>query len=213
MVCAMTVNSKATETRVFPERIVLASSSPRRADLLDELGVRFEVRPSPFAEPSSKPADVPAPTWAEALAFFKARSVASRSVGLWVLGADTIVLCGGRMLGKAGDVDEARKMLEWQAGRPAEVITGVALVRVDECGTVRRIVDHDVTTVWMRDDPAERERYLLGGEWTGKAGAYGIQDIGDRLIERIAGSHSNVVGLPIELVTEMLQTAAAERGL
>jgi septum formation protein len=103
-------------------------------------------------------------------------------------------------------------MLQLQAGRASEVITGVALVRVDEFGGVRRIVGHDVTHVWMRDDAMYRSEYLASGDWAGKAGAYGIQDVGDRLVERIDGSFSNVVGLPTELLTELFPAVGDRTG-
>lgn len=204
MVCAASVNSTPIETAADFEPIILASASPRRRDLLAEMGVAFDVVVSPLHEPAAKPADLPAPVWAEALAFFKARSVANRHTGVWVLGADTIVLCAGRVLGKPMDADDARSMLELQAGTASDVITGVALVRVDESGAVRRIVDHDVTQVWMRDDRDVREEYVSSGDWAGKAGAYGIQDVGDRLVERFEGSFSNVMGLPVELLARLL---------
>jgi len=186
------------------ESLVLASSSPRRAALLAELGLAFEVLACPLPEPAVRPPGVPPRAWAEALAYYKARAVAERRPGRWVLGADTLVVCGGRLLGKPADLDDARRMLELQAGRPTQVITGVGLVCCAD--GVRRLIGSEVTTVWMRDAPEERERYLMSGDWWGKAGAYGIQTVGDRLVERVAGSFSNVVGLPAELVQVMLRT-------
>ncbi len=185
---------------------ILASASPRRADLLRGLVPRFEVHACPFAEPRDKPDAVGPRAWAEALAYFKARAVAERLPGRLVLGADTVVACAGTLLGKPRDLDDARRMLELQAGQPADVLTGVCLLRLAEDPLrTRRICHTDTTRVWMRDDPVERERYLASGDWCGKAGAYGIQDIGDRLVERIAGSFSNVVGLPTELLDNLLK--------
>jgi septum formation protein len=185
------------------ERLVLASASPRRRKLLAELGLRFEVCPCPLPEPGRKPAAVAPAAWAEALAHFKAGAVADRHCGRWVLGADTIVVCAGILLGKPRDVHDARRMLELQAGRVTEVITGACLVR--RADDVRRIIGHEVTLVWMRDALEERRSYLAGGDWRGKAGAYGIQSVGDRLVERLEGSFSNVVGLPLTLVERMLR--------
>ncbi|MFQ5806885.1 MAG: Maf family protein [Phycisphaerae bacterium] len=187
------------------ERLVLASASPRRRKLLVELGLRFDVHPCPLGEPGDKPARIGPGAWAEALAYFKASAVAERYRGRWVLGADTIVVCAGSLLGKPRDVHDARRMLELQAGRATEVITGVCLVRRAE--TVQRIMQHGVTLVWMRDAPQERRAYLASGDWDGKAGAYGIQNVGDRLVERVEGSFSNVVGLPLALVRRMLSAA------
>ncbi len=183
--------------------MILASASPRRQELLQELVGALVICPSPLAEPRDRPEAVSARGWAEALAYFKARSVADSRPGEWVLGADTIVAVAERLLGKPADEAEAREMLVAQAGRPSDVITGVALVRA-EPGLVRRVIASDCTRVWMRDDADERERYLAGGDWQGKAGAYGIQDVGDVLVERFEGSFSNVVGLPVELVRFLL---------
>ena len=187
------------------ERLVLASASPRRRKLLAELGLRFDVCPCPLSEPECKPTGVTPGAWAEALAYFKGSAVAEQYRERWVLGADTIVVCAGELLGKPVDVRDARRMLELQAGRATEVITGVCLVRRAE--QVRRIIGHAVTLVWMRDAATERGAYLASGDWRGKAGAYGIQNVGDRLVERLEGSHSNVVGLPLSLVERMLHVA------
>ena len=192
------------------ELLILASASPRRRNLLAELGLRFDVHACTLPEPQRKPASVAPAAWAEALACFKARAVAERFPGRWVLGADTIVVCGEELLGKPDGLDDARRMLELQAGRATDVITGVCVLRSAEPS--RRIVAHDITTVWMRDAADEREAYLSSGDWRGKAGAYGIQSVGDRLVERIDGSFSNVVGLPRSLVKRMLRQAGVLPG-
>lgn len=162
----------------------------------------FDVEVCALAEPTLRSEHVSPRQWAEALAYYKARSVAERFPERWVLGADTIVVCSGRLLGKARDAAEARRMLEWQAREPSDVITGVCLLRHGR--QRKRLTQAETTRVWMRDDPVAREAYVAGGDWEGKAGAYGIQDVGDRLVMRIEGSFSNVVGLPLELVTRML---------
>jgi septum formation protein len=187
-------------------RLILASASPRRRELLAGLGLPCEQIPCPLPEPATRPPAVAARPWAEAVAYFKARVVAERYPAALVLGADTIVVCAGQLLGKPRDRADAERMLRLQAGVASEVITGVALVRLAAPSV--RLLDSAVTRVWMRDDPAERQRYLDSGEWTGKAGAYGIQDVGDRLIERIEGSFSNVVGLPVELLGDCLRGLA-----
>jgi septum formation protein len=185
--------------------LILASASPRRQQLLAELGVPFDVCPCALAEPAGKPSGLTPAAWAEALACFKARAVADQHPGRWVLGADTVVSCAGELLGKPRDRQDARRMLELQAGRVSEVITGVCLVRRGP--DVDRFIGSSITRVWMRDSRAEREGYLRGGDWSGKAGAYGIQTVGDRLVERLDGSFSNVVGLPLELVARLLRAA------
>lgn len=191
-------------------RLILASASPRRRELLAELGVCCDVVPCPLPEPAAKPSAVAARPWAEAVAYFKARVIAERFPEALVLGADTIVVCAGQVLGKPRDRADAERMLRLQAGVVSEVITGVALVRL--AAPAVRVLDSAVTRVWMRDDAVERARYLDSGAWEGKAGAYGIQDVGDRLIERIDGSFSNVVGLPVELLAECLRGVAAAGG-
>lgn len=167
--------------------------------------MQFDVYACELAEPASKPNGVGPGAWAEALAYFKARAVAERFRGRWVLGADTIVVCAGELLGKPYDIDDARRMLELQSGRATDVITGVCVVR--SAHEVQRIIGHAITVVWMRDDPQQRYAYLASDDWRGKAGAYGIQNVGDKLVERTAGSFSNVVGLPLELVERMLRLA------
>jgi len=188
---------------VAAERLILASASPRRRELLARVCADFDVHPCPFEEPVHKPERFPARQWAESLAHFKARAVADQYPDRWVLGADTIVMCVGEILGKPRDLTDARRMLELQAQQCSSVCTGLCLLRLD--GRNERLCRSDVTRVWMRDDAAAREEYLASGDWEGKAGAYGIQDVGDRLVERIEGSHSNVVGLPLELLVRMLQ--------
>lgn len=185
------------------ESLILASASPRRQELLARICPTFQVQPCPYPEPRRKSAKVLPRQWATALAYFKARAVAEQNPQRWVLAADTIVACDGQLLGKPRDRDDARRMLELQAREVSEVITGVCLLRLAE--HAQRHGHAEATRVWMRDDPAAREAYLDTGEWDGKAGAYGIQDVGDRLVQRIDGSFSNVVGLPLELVGRLLR--------
>lgn len=188
------------------EGFILASASPRRRAILSEMGLRFRVLPCALAEPTERPAGVAPAAWAEALAHFKARAVADEHEGEWVLGADTVVWCGGELLGKPRDPDDARRMLRKQAERASDVITGVCVCRAGR--SAWRCISHAVTKVWMRDCPEQLDAYLDSGDWRGKAGAYGIQTVGDRLVRRIDGSFSNVVGLPRELVERVLGVAA-----
>ncbi len=183
------------------QRLILASASPRRHELLRDIIVEFDIIPSHLLEPVAWNPGVPPRFWAEALAYFKARSVAELHRDRWVLGADTIVACCGQVLGKPHDERAARGMLELQAGVESAVITGLSLVRLGSAGA--RIIASEVTQVWMREDRAAREAYLASGEWSGKAGAYGIQDVGDCLVQRIEGEFDNVVGLPRRLLRRM----------
>ncbi len=187
--------------------LILASTSPRRRELLATLNIPFEVRPPAHHEPQRPPPTLDPESWAEALAYWKARSVSLAAPGRVVLGADTLVVCCGEILGKPRDADDARRMLELQAGRESRVVTGVAWVVAGEC--VSRRLARAVTRVWMRDDARARAEYVAGGDWWGKAGAYGIQDVGDRLVARIEGEFSNVVGLPLERVRQLLRALPA----
>lgn len=186
-------------------RLILASASSRRRELLARVYPAFDVEAAQYEEPQQKPAEVPPEQWVQALAYFKARAVAEHHPGRWVLAADTIVVCGGRLLGKPHDLVDARAMLELQAAQVSDVLTGVCLLR--RGAAEERVSRVAQTRVWMRDDPAEREAYLRSGDWQAKAGAYGIQNVGDRLVQRIEGSFSNVVGLPLELVARLLRHA------
>jgi septum formation protein len=190
-------------TKPHSETLILASASPRRRELLARLELPFVVIPSSLEEPPLVDArSEPPEETAQALAYYKAASVADLHPGRWTLGADTLVACGGELLGKPRDVHDAQRMLVLQAQQPADVITGLALVKR---GTdPKRLLSAKSTRVWMRDDPQARAAYLDSGDWHDKAGAYGIQTVGDSLIERIAGSFSNVVGLPLKCVLIML---------
>lgn len=166
------------------------------------MGIPFIVEASELAEPVDRPGGCAPTAWVEALAYYKARAVAARRPGAITLGADTIVVCAGEILNKPQDEADARRMLVLQGSVESQVITGVALVT--PASKFRRRLFHDVTRVWMRDDATEREAYLASGDWRGKAGAYGIQTVGDRLVARFDGSFANVVGLPTEKLRRVL---------
>lgn len=187
------------------ERIILASASPRRRELLAQIYADFDIVPSPLPEPDAKPAQMSPEQWVERVALFKAVAVARGRRNAWVLGADTIVACAGEILGKPRDLADARRMLEMQARVASDVLTGVALVRMAPAS--QEFTRVATTRVWMRDDAAQRAAYLASGDWEGKAGAYGLQDVGDRLVTRIDGSFSNVVGLPLEMTAALLSAA------
>jgi septum formation protein len=184
-----------------PEPLILASGSPRRAELLREAGYRFEVVVPPWAEPDEFHPHVEAPRHAESLAYFKARSIANHNPKATILGADTISVLNGDIFGKPVDRQDARRILTRLAGTTHSVITAVTLLHPE---TDQREMRHAVSRITMRRIPAEElEGYLDTGHWMGKAGAYGIQDHGDRFLEHYEGSFTNIVGLPMELVGEM----------
>lgn len=182
-------------------RLVLASASARRAHLLREAGYAFEVVVPHLSEPKDVRSHLRPAAHAEALSYFKACSVRTRVFAGVILGADTIVSRDGEIFGKPGDGDDARRILGRLAGSTHEVITGVTLL---DARSGRRLIEHAVTTVRMRPmPPAMLEAYVKGGDWRDKAGGYGVQDHGDEMIERVEGSFTNVVGLPLELLEEM----------
>jgi septum formation protein len=184
-----------------PLRLILASRSPRRRQLLEEAGYRFEVHaPSDAAECGECAGETPAALVAR-LARQKAADVAARVGAALVLGCDTVVECDGRILGKPGDAAHARAMLEALSGRTHRVLTGLCLWRVPEGEPAVRVA---VSTLRMdRLSRRQLDEYLASGQWEGKAGAFGYQD---RLgwVHVIDGSQSNVVGLPLELLAEIL---------
>jgi septum formation protein len=184
-------------SHVPPPHLVLASASPRRADLLAGVGLRFAVRPSHIDE-SPRPGEQPA-AMVERLAREKAQAVAHP--GELVVGADTTVVVDGHMLGKPADDDEATAMLRRLAGRAHEVLTGVAVV---EDGRVASGVEAS-RVAFAPLDEEEIAWYVATGEPLDKAGAYAIQGRGGLLVTSVDGNYSNVVGLPLPLVYRLLR--------
>jgi septum formation protein len=179
--------------------IILASASPRRQELLRNAGISFSVQPSNIDE--SPLAGESAKDCAERLAKGKALAASRNYPDDFVLGADTIVVVDGVMLGKPRDEDDAVRMLRVLSRRTHEVITGVCLV----APSGRASVSSDVTVVTMGEVADEEIRaYVATGEPMDKAGGYASQGIASRWITRIEGSYSNVVGLPVALVYGML---------
>jgi len=187
--------------------LILASASPRRAQLLADSGYQFEIVQPQLAEPEEYTPQTPPVQHAEALAHYKARCVANicdRPDPI-VLAADTVVAYQGRLYGKPVDADDARAILSSLAGTTHQVITGVTVLRP---ARKQRLIGHELTRVTMRPmSPEVLDRYIASGAWQGKAGAYGIQDRGDAYVERLEGSFTNVVGLPMSLVARMLDKA------
>jgi len=181
---------------------LLASSSPRRSQLLAEAGYRFKVVDPPIHEPDETMSRLPPTQQAEALAYFKARAVAEGHPDVWVLAADTIVSLNDQILGKPADQADAQRMLEALSGSRHAVITGVALLGPQG----QRLIASETSYVTMRKMSEEEiHSYLDSGEWLGKAGAYAIQETADRFIKKAEGSFTNVVGLPMELVAQMFE--------
>lgn len=183
-----------------PRRLILASASPRRLSLLREAGYDFVVHPADIDEESGPASLLPAPL-AQFLALAKANAVAERFPDDLVLGADTVVAFGDRPLGKPADPQDARRMLALLSGTTHIVITGVALLCRRTGLQHTRVV---MSAVRMRRLMSEEiDAYVASGQWEGKAGGYGIQD-NDPFVTRMSGSHSNIVGLPMEATQEML---------
>lgn len=185
--------------------LILASQSPRRAQLLQTMGVAFEVIPSIDEEPGPDHWPASPAAFAESASHFKACSVAVLHPDRFILAGDTVVACGGQIIGKPVDREDARQILTTLFDTTHEVITGVTL-SPPRPGC--RQVGHAVTVARMRA-MSERELadYLDRGQWAGKAGAYGIQDHGDAFVTLIEGGFNNVVGLPTDLVAAMLGEA------
>ena len=183
--------------------LILASASPRRRELLEEFGVPFTVVVSDAPEtldPSLSP-----DSQAVALAERKARAVAQNRSDGFALGADTIVVRNGEILGKPTDDGDARRMLRRLSGRTHQVITGLALVDAATGAVDRTAV---TSTVHMRPlTDCEIARYVATGEPADKAGAYAIQGLGAALIDHFSGCFTNVVGLPLCAVAELLTGA------
>jgi len=181
-------------------QLILASTSPRRRELLALLGISFEIVAPDFEE-------VPQPGWrplqqVEHFAREKARSIAIARPAVLVLGSDTVIELDGRMLGKPVDPADARAMLRRLAGRPHSVHTAVALCRQTPH---HEAVAIETATVQMKAyDEAAIERYLATQEPMGKAGAYSIQGMGGELIQTISGDFTGIVGLPLRTVAILL---------
>jgi septum formation protein len=185
-----------------PSKLILASRSPRRRALLAAAGYEFEVcPPSDAAECGVCSGESPHEVVSR-LAYQKAADVARRIAAGMVLGCDTVVECDGQILGKPANEDHARTMLRTLSGREHRVLSGLCLWRVPDGEPLVRVA---VTTLRMEElAPRRLDEYLAGGHWEGKAGAFGYQD-GLDWVHVIEGSESNVVGLPMELLSEMLE--------
>jgi septum formation protein len=183
-------------------KLILASASQRRAEILRDAGLHFAMLSSAVDEaplPGEAPQDL-----VRRLAEAKADLVAARAVGpAIVIAADTIVVLDGRILGKPHSSDDARAMLEKLAGRTHAVLTGLALIRLPDAE--RRIVVETTLVTFGALEQADLTRYLASGEPFDKAGAYAIQGLAGRFIPRIEGCYFNVVGLPLARLCSLLR--------
>jgi septum formation protein len=175
------------------QRLVLASASPRRLDLLAQVALTPDLVDPAAIDETPRPGELPA-RHALRLAEEKALSVARRHAEAFVLGADTVVACGRRILPKALDVETARRALTLLSGRRHRVHGGIALAMPGGRIVSRRI---ETAVIFKRLEQREIEEYLASGEWQGKAGGYAIQGLAARFVRGIIGSYSNVVGLPL----------------
>lgn len=189
---------KKENTFLKKKDIILASASPRRKQLLKMAGIHFSVVPADI--PEIVPEDMPQEKESQYLAAIKAGYVLSENENSIVIGADTTVLCEGRVLGKPKDKEEAKEMLRFLSGKTHEVYTGVAIVSkdVNDCFT-------SVTKVEFYElSDEEIDWYISTREPMDKAGAYGIQGFGCRLVKRIEGDYFTVMGLPVAEVARHL---------
>jgi septum formation protein len=183
------------------DRLTLASTSPQRRAILEQLRIPFEVVAPSYVEDDPPDADPLELVTRHAVG--KARSV--HAAGHVTLGVDTTVVLDGRVYGKAAGGDDARHMLHELSGRTHTVVSGLCLLGLGE-----ELVGHESTDVTFRLLASELvDAYLASGEWEGRAGAYAIQGLGGRLVERIDGDYLNVVGLPGSLLVSLLERHAA----
>ncbi|MCR8629596.1 Maf family protein [Paenibacillus radicis (ex Xue et al. 2023)] len=191
---------------IVERKLILASSSPRRQELIRTLQLPYEIRVSDVnedTEPGLTPAEI-----VEQLSGRKAAAVCEMykselSKECVVIGSDTIVVLDGQVLGKPKDRQDASRMLNALQGREHQVFSGVACLDLSS-GT--QLVDHQVTSVYMKPLSDEQiERYILTGEPMDKAGSYAIQGLGATIVERIEGDYFNVVGLPMSLLSDLLK--------
>ena len=183
--------------------LLLASTSPQRRAILEQLGLPFEVVAPRYEE--HDPPDADPVRLVREHAQGKARSVLQEADGRPVLGVDTTVVCAGRVFGKAAGPEEAADMLETLAGKIHEVVSGLCLLT-----PAWEELHHDLTRVTFRPLTArDIAAYVASGEWQNRAGAYAIQGLGAGLVERIDGDYLNVVGLPAALLIRLLASRFA----
>jgi septum formation protein len=177
-------------------KLILASSSPRRAEVLRNAGIDFEVRPADIDE--TRRPDESAGDYVQRLALEKARAVAEAAMGTEdsiVVGADTVVVNRGEILLKPESPDDARRMLRQLSGGVHEVHTGLAVIRMPQ--RTERVIEEVTSVHFAQLSDAEIDAYIATGEPFDKAGAYGIQSFGGRYVTRVEGCYFNVMGMPL----------------
>jgi len=190
-----------TTQRTVP--LILASVSPRRKQLLFKAGYRFTVIPPEIDESDFPNTQISPRRYAKTLALAKAKNVAAKFPKGLVIGADTIVDFNGCIIGKPANAQDALRITEKLFSAPHKVITAVALVRLSDN---IEMVQSDTTTVYPKKlTKSQIAQHINTGCWKGKAGAYAIQENGDEFVEKIEGSLTNVMGLPMELLQQMLK--------
>jgi len=187
-------------------RLVLASTSPRRSELLRKLGIDFKVVPSTATEIHHD--QLTATEASRINAYRKARAVAKKFPDALVLGADTLVYLDTRLFGKPADLEQAYLMLEMLQGRTHNVVTAFCLLHLRE--RRQRVCAEDTAVTFRPLDAVKIRRYLTKVDPLDKAGAYAIQEEGDFIVEKISGSYSNVVGLPVERLKAELEAWGSE---
>jgi len=181
-------------------KIILASKSEQRKKLLKIIGLDFEIEKSDYMEDMTE--KLPAYKLAQKLALGKARAVAKKHKNAIIIGADSFVVLGKEFLGKPHTSQKANEMLKKISGKKHQLITGIAIIDTKKNKT---ITDYEITEVWMKKlSNKEIEEYIKTGEPLHKAGGYAIQKLGCLFIEKINGSYTNAVGLPINKIYEYL---------
>ncbi len=185
------------------KKIILASGSPRRKEILNNIGLKFEVAVSNADESSVNPDSIPVGVYVQELALLKASAVAEDVEDALIIAADTVVACDGKILGKPKTSEDAVVMLKSLSGKCHSVFTGICVMRTRDLYSVCKMKE---TKVYFKELTDEKIRgYVESGEPMDKAGAYGIQGLGSLLVDKIEGDYLNVVGLPATCLAEILE--------
>jgi nucleoside triphosphate pyrophosphatase len=183
------------------KRIILASASPRRKELLEKIGLKFEVESSDYAEDMRS--ELSPDELARSISLEKAKVVASKHKNAIVIAADTFIIFRGKILGKPNTQAEARKMLMMLKGKSHSVITGFTILDADKNKILTKSVETIINVKNLTSE--EVNAYVKSGEPLDKAGAYGIQGLGSVIVEKIEGDYFNVIGLPLSALVEGLK--------
>lgn len=189
-------------------RLILASASPRRLELLARLGVTPDAVDPADIDESARKGELPVP-YARRMAAEKAVAVAARHASAVTLAADTVVAAGRRILPKAETEDQARACLSLLSGRRHRVVTAIAVIDAEGRPRHRELVS---ILTFKRLTAAEIDRYVAGGEWHGKAGGYAVQGYAEAFVRFLSGSHSGVVGLPLFETRALLDASGIHLG-